>query len=278
MSIRAQNEEAMKRFKFGTFDYKEIPIGKGIAVTITAKRNCGKSVLMKDLCYRLKDLFQRVYVFSNTAKYQPEVFDFVNKEDIFVGLDSNKLKQIWATQDLFVEKLLLKNKGKKIDHKKVDKILILFDDLIGDPGVRTEESLIQLFTRGRHCYISQIFITQTIVGIPPVMRRNLDLAISFYLENYDCRKTFSMEYLSTKNVQLGMRIFEELTAGKGEHQCIIKLNYGVSKNPEDFIRTYKAELKLPKFHIGPQDFRLRHTADTTMFERRVVNPSGNIFN
>ena len=184
MTIKEDNQHLCDNYNFKVFDLKSVKIGKGLSITISGKRNSGKTVLLRDLCYQLKDKYSEVYLFSNTASYQPLVFDFIKKENIFIGLNVAKIQELWNAQGTMTEKLLKKNPNP--DHEKVDKILILFDDIVGDPKIRTSDELAQLFTRGRHVYISQIFLTQSVVGIPPIMRRNVDLAIAFYLEKCYC--------------------------------------------------------------------------------------------
>jgi hypothetical protein len=242
-------------------------------MTITSRRNTGKSVLLKDLCSHIKDWFQEVYVFSLTAQLQPDLFDFVKKENVIDAFDEDRIQQIWDAQSNHVLKL----QQLKVEHDKIPKVLLLFDDLIADPRVRKSDVLNRLFIAGRHAHFAQIFITQTFTGVPPVIRTNVDVAIAFHLNSYDDRDAFSRQYLSTKNNKLGLNIFDKIT--KVPYQAIIVLNYRISQEPTDYIRTYIAKLKVPKFKMMPKksdtDTILNFYANSMVTKN--LNKKGNIF-
>jgi hypothetical protein len=243
-TIAQQNEDLANGYNFQVFDIvKALNDRRNFAMTITSKRNTGKSVLLKDLCYQIKNWYQEVFVFSLTAHLQPDLFDFVKKENVINAFDEERIKQIWDTQ----ENLVMKLKKMKVKPEEIPKVLLLFDDLIADPNVRKSDILNRLFIAGRHVHFAQIFITQTFKGVPPTIRTNVDIACAFYLNSYDDRDEFSGQYLSTKNKKLGMNIFDRIT--KEPYQAIVVLNFNISPSPEDYITTYIAKLKVPKFKM-----------------------------
>lgn len=231
-------------YNFKTFKPKEqLKDVKNFFMTITSKRRTGKSTLMKDFLYQIKDFYQTCYVFSLTADLQPDLFDFVDKDNVFKGLDEEKLLEIWNNQKAKIEKL----RKMKIETKNMPHILLIFDDIIGDPKIKKSGIMNTLAIAARHCMIACIVITQTYKGIPPTLRTNVDLAIAFFLNSYDDRDEFSRGYLSTRNNKIGMEIFSQIT--KEEYKAIIIANFINSKNPEDYIFTYIAKEKVPNFKI-----------------------------
>ncbi len=245
MTITEENIKFVDGLNFETFDIvKELEKRKNFCITMTAKRNSGKSVLLKDLCHKIKKWYSQVYVFSLTAALQPDLFDFVKKENIINGFSEEKLEALWKSQDAEVTRL----KKMKKDPDDIPKILIIFDDIIASPLVRNSKMLKNIFVAGRHLHFASFFLTQGFKAIPPILRVNTDVALCFHLNSYDDRDAFSKQYLSTKNNKIGMLIFDKIT--KTEYQALIVLNFKVGIDPQQYIRTYTASLNVPKFSMG----------------------------
>lgn len=223
---------------------KDLEKFKSFNMIITSKTNSGKSVFTNDIVYQIRNWYTHVYVFSMTSYLQPDLFNYVPKENIFNIFDESKLDHIWTKQ----MELVMSLKKIKIDEDKIPRVLIIYDDLISDPKVKNSEILKRMFVAGRHVKISQIFLTQSFTAIPPILRKNCAIAVAFYLDSYVDREAFAKSYLSTKNVKLGIMIFDRIT--KVPYTAICVLNCLVSGEPEEYIRSYKATLSRPKFKIG----------------------------
>lgn len=244
-TIYANNLRLAKSYNFQAFDIaKDLEKFKNFNCIITSKTNSGKSVLLNDLVYRIRKWYSKIYVFSMTSYLQPDLFNYVPKENIIPMFDEEKLRHIWEQQ----EELILKLRKTKIKEDDMPRILILYDDLISDPKVKNSPMLRKMFVAARHCKISQFFLTQSFTAIPPVLRKNVALAIAFYLDNYADREAFAKSYLSTKNVKLGIMIFDQLT--KVPYQAVCVLNCMVDSQPDHYIKTFIASMKTPKFSVG----------------------------
>jgi hypothetical protein len=245
----AEAKAYTETLKFDKFDIrKELDNKRNFAMTITSKRRTGKSVLLKDLCSQVKDWYESVFVFSMSAHLQPDLFDFVPKDHIIQGFDEEKLKQIWNTQ----EERILKLKKLDVSPKVLPKILVLFDDIIGDEKVRHSQTLNNFFILGRHLQFAVVILTQTISGkwgLPGVIRSNVDVAISFFLDAEYDRKCFTDQYLSAKNKRAGSIIYEQITRSR-PFQAIVVLNCVISQDITECVKTFIAREKLPKFKIG----------------------------
>lgn len=243
---------------FETFDIrKELDDKRNFAMTITSKRRTGKSVLLKHLCSQIKDWYQTVYVFSMSAHLQPDLFDFVPKDHIIEGFNEEKLKQIWTSQ----EQLVTKIKEVKGGGGDIPKVLIIFDDIIGDPKLRNSQTLNNYFILGRHLHFAQIILTQTMSGkwgVPGVIRQNVDVAVAFFLDSERCREQFCGQYLSAKNKKIGDLIFEKVTRDV-PYQAIIVLNCVVERDPMKVIKTFVANPKIGKFKMTPKE-KITHTS------------------
>lgn len=245
-TLTAADYTLAKSYKFDIFDVNDLKDRKNFSMSISAKRCSGKTIIMKDLLYKMRDWYTDCFVFSKTAKAQPDMYDFCNEENVYDQFDETQLLKIFNGQKDKITKLMKKAK-KPEEKKKMPHILLILDDMIGDKVCMNSKTLMDILVLGRHYAVAIIIITQTFTGIPKALRSNMDCAISFFLDNHDDRDNFCKSYLSTKNKRIGMYIFDNIT--KEPYQAIICENFRTSQNPEDLIKTYVAKQKVPKFKI-----------------------------
>lgn len=227
------------------FDFKEYKDTKNLLITITSKRRTGKSVLLKNLCYIARSWYKKVHVFSMTAHLQPELFDFLDPEDINHGFNEQRLNDVWDKQ----EKAFKDLSGANLPH-----VLIILDDIISDPNFKKSPMMAKLAVMGRHLNFCVVILSQNFTSIPPVVRNNVDIAIAFYLDSYTNREQFAKSYLSTKNVKVGIELFERIT--KVPYQAIIVQNGRITSNPEEYIKSFIADLNVPSFKMGSRKVNL----------------------
>lgn len=224
---------------------KELNERRNFAMSITAKRNMGKSVLLRDLISQIGHWYSECYVFSQTARLQPDLFDFVASSFIIDGFDESVLNRIWKTQE---ESVLLM---KSMNIKNIPRIIIIFDDVIGDPRIRNSKIFNNLFILGRHINLSVIVLSQEVggrAGLPKVVRANLDIAIAFNLNSEYDRKLFVSQYLTTKSTKIGFEIINDICLVN--YQVIVILNFLTSPEPEKYVRKYIASINIRKFKVG----------------------------
>ena len=134
-------------------------------VGLVAKRNSGKSCLLKHLVESERHKFAKIFVVCPTEKINRFYSDIVNDECIYD-----------TYEEKFVDKLI--NKMTEINSNKPQKerknILLILDDCVSDHNFHQSPSLKKLFVRGRHINIGVIITFQYLNLIPPVARVNLD--------------------------------------------------------------------------------------------------------
>ena len=238
-TIFKYNIDTIESYNFENFDIKkDMDEFRNFNMTITSKTNSGKSVFMKDICNQIKSWFSQVYLMSVTADLQKDLYDFIPKSQIYNSFNETVLQEIWKTQELVIS---------KNDKNDSNRVLVIYDDLISDPKVRNSKILKKFFCANRQVNISQIFLSQSFKAIPPVLRENVTVAVSFFLDSEDDRIAFSKSYLSVDNAKQGLLLFDKIT--KEPYQSIVCMNCLVGGDPEKYIRTYVANLKVKKFKM-----------------------------
>ena len=142
-------------------------------ISLVAKRNSGKSVLLKYLVQEEIQNFKKILVICPT-KFNGFYDDWIDPNCIFEDYNEE-----------WVEKLISKmskiNQGKNND--TADHILLILDDCCSDTRFHGSPSLKKLFSRGRHSFCSIIITCQMMHHIPPLCRSNSDFLLVGQLNN-----------------------------------------------------------------------------------------------
>ena len=246
-TVYYRNLQMAQSYNFKTFDPIEDlkQVNYNLNALIVAKSGSGKSVFVRDVIHQIKDKFVTVYVVCTTAHLQPKLYDFVDKRNIMLSFDEEKLSRIYDVQGARIIKL----RDSGVKEEDMPHILIIFDDIISDTSIRNSEILRRFYFSGRHILATTFFLSQTLSGISSDMKKNVRMAVGYYLENENDRLAFAEAYLSTENKRLGVMVFDNIT--KEKYMSVVILNFEVEKkNPENYIRTYLANPKVGEFKIG----------------------------
>ena len=134
-------------------------------VGLIAKRNSGKSCLLKYLVQAEIHKFNKVYVICPTEKINRFYSDIVDDECIFDNYDEK-----WV--DKLINKMTLINSNKPQKERK--NVLLILDDIVSDHNFHQSPTLKKLFIRGRHINIAIILTFQYLNLMPPVARNNME--------------------------------------------------------------------------------------------------------
>jgi hypothetical protein len=134
-------------------------------VGLIAKRNSGKSCLLKYLVEAERHKFSRIFVICPTEKINRFYSDIVDDECIFDTYDEKWMNKL-------IDKMTEINSNKPQKERK--NILLILDDIVSDHNFHQSPTLKKLFIRGRHINIAIILTFQYLNLIPPVARNNLD--------------------------------------------------------------------------------------------------------
>jgi hypothetical protein len=152
------------------------PDEDAFAMMIVAIRKKGKTTLLTNILYdQLADKFDKVYFFCPTF-YKDPAYRVIKipPEQVFS-----------AYHEEYIQRIISNAERDSRPTYELPKILIIFDDVAGDAGVRKQitssgASMMSLLAmRGRHFNISFILLTQYASAVSPDVRNNMDVAILF---------------------------------------------------------------------------------------------------
>lgn len=166
--FRYQSPVSDKEYEIRQFNHNQI--GENFTVVLYARRRTGKTYALHSLMLARRHLFPRVYVFSKT-RGDHEYHPYVPEHCIIEGLQE---EVFWALVDEQRELVEQMHQSGENDHNI--KLMIVIDDCLAD-GYRWRRDLDTAFFNGRHLQIELYITTQDMMGLPPALVTNTDLAI-----------------------------------------------------------------------------------------------------
>ena len=202
---------------------------------LCAKRNSGKSVLLRYLVKTHQEDFSKIFVVCPSEEVNHFYKDFIDKKDIFP-----KYTEQWVLS-LMSKMENINGKKKKEDFSRV---LLILDDCCSDVDFHHSDSIKRIFTRGRHCGLALIVTAQYPYHIPPICRVNCDymavsqmnrqgleiLTTEFLMGDIQKDEFMKMYYRSTSNY--GFLLINNNSASDNSN---LEEIYGVIKTPENFV-------------------------------------------
>jgi len=250
--------------KFDTFDPVEFAGNVDyLSVYVASQRRSGKTIVVNDLVYkwssgkfrnpkngkRLK-MFDECYLFSETARLSDQ-YKFIPKDNVYDTFDDvgeNKINELWERNTKAIEHNRNVEKGEK--KVKVPSVLVIFDDVVHLPIMRSSGVVKKLYVAGRHIHFSVITISQNVLGqtgLPNAVRNNSDLVIVFRNRDFNARKSICEWWLSCDmSARDMMSTLENATAPPYQAVMIdLAKTEGVNKL-SDYVSTYTADPELIK--------------------------------
>jgi hypothetical protein len=200
-------------------------------MTVVAKRNSGKSHLLKHLlqkCMKEKK-FHWVIVFSATG-FNGEWSTIVGEKNVFQDFDPEMVTG------------LLENQSKLVKKGKAKNGLLLFDDMVGTANFRSE-IITKIAIASRHYKISCWLTSQYYSKLPPTVRQNSDVCLILNSVNETIARKIYEEFPSTS-----FRGWKEVEAYCNENT----VNFGcvmINNMQQCEYSIIRAPANTPKFKI-----------------------------
>lgn len=228
-----------RSFDIKEWDPTDLPEDKCISILWLGKRRTGKSFAERWYLARrylnCPDDVKEVYVFTGSRdngwyqEFLPECF-------VYDGWHPEIAKAIMKRGGM------LKKKGENPG------IVVLLDDLLSHKGVRNDDVIEMLYTKGRHFGCEVHFLSQKFNGMPPKIRSNADLVIIFTIFDNQDKKICVEEFFSRMNKTTANEIIDMGTDPE-LHSGIVIEAWRNDTDPENYLKFFVAEDP----HVKPGD-------------------------
>ena len=203
-------------------------------ISVVAKRNSGKSILIRYLVDNQKHLFEKIFVICPTEKINPFYNTITNENCIF-----DQWNETWVNQ--LIDSMTKINSNKNPMEKK--SVLLILDDCMSDIDFNQSMALKKIYTRGRHFHLSVISTCQYLNTLPKICRSNCDTLIAGQM-NLCSIEMLASEYCCNLEKKEFISLYNRCT--KDFNFLVINNNsvkenddlnsiYGQIKTPENFL-------------------------------------------
>jgi hypothetical protein len=205
-------------------------------VVLIAKRNSGKSQMIRYLVSQQRGKFKKIFIICPTEKINNFYNELVKKEDI-----RDSWSEEWTEQ--LIEHMTRANANKS--DKESSHVLLIIDDCVSDVNFHQSKSFKKLFTRGRHIKISIILTSQYIYQIPPVSRSNADFILTSQMNTQGLDLLTSEFLFGNLTKKEFINMYHKNTSNYGflviNNNCVkenddINEIYGCLRVPQSFIK------------------------------------------
>ena len=209
---------------------------KNKTLCLCARRNSGKSQLMRYIILKNIHLFKAKWLICPTEKINRFYGDIFKPEHVFESYSDG-----WVNK--LLDKMAHENKGKS--DNEASHVLLVLDDVCSDTDFHHSKTFKQIFTKGRHYKITLIITAQYPYHIPPIARVNCDwflcgqintqgleiLCTEFIAGNISKQEFVKMYYKATNNYGF-LLINNNSTKSNDDLNSI----YGVIRTPQEYIK------------------------------------------
>ena len=199
-------------------------------ISVVAKRNSGKSILIRYLVNQQKKDFAKIFVICPTESINHFYNKITSTECIFDEWKEDCEEQL-------IETMTKTNANKPLNDRK--NVLIILDDCMSDIDFNHSKSLKQIYTRGRHFNLSIIATCQYLNSLPKICRSNCDTLISGQM-NLCSIEMLASEYCSNLSKREFIALFNKTTKDYG---FLVVNNNSVKDN--DNLNSIYGQIKTP---------------------------------
>ena len=263
----------LTKFNMKTISFKPNE-AKGPVIVLIGRRDTGKSYLVKDLLYYKQDIPVGT-VMSGTEEGNGFYGSLVPKlfihNEYNTAIIDNVLKR--QRQVLKEVKAEINSYGKtNIDPRT----FVILDDCLYDSKWARDKLMRLLFMNGRHWKIMLVITMQYPLGVPPVLRTNIDYVFILrepYIAN---RRRIYENYAGMfPTFESFCQVMDQCTEN---YECLVINNNSKSNDLKDQVFWYKADGH-PDFKLGSKKFwdlskHLKDDDDGEQYDPKNVTKRG----
>jgi hypothetical protein len=238
----------LKKFDMRSISFRPEE-SKAPVIVMIGKRGLGKSVLIADALYNTQDIPIGT-VISGTEAGNGYYGKIVPKLFIHHEYDTLLIQKILQRQKMMINEI-----NKEVETYKRSTIdartFVVMDDCLFDDKWTRDKFMRCLFMNGRHWKIMLIISIQYPIGIPPMLRTNIDYVFILRENIYSNRKRLYENYASMfPTFESFCSILDQTTEN---YECLVINNTVKSNKISDQIFWYKAPIR-PDFKLGAKKY------------------------
>lgn len=228
----------MEELKLRKFDIKKM--NKNSVCVLIAKRNSGKSFLIKDILYHNRAIPAGM-VISRSDKVAHFYDQFIPQILIHHTYKTELLQKVFDRQ----QKAFEENWANK-------RCFLVFDDVLSEANTWKKDPLLtDVFYNGRHFDMLFLLALQAPMGITPGLRSNIDYTFILKTTNASDRKKIYDHYAGVFPTK---EMFEKvLDACTNDYNCLVIDNTSTTNSLTDQVFYYKAD-DHPGFRMCDETF------------------------
>ena len=247
--------------RLSKFDMSKIP--DDCVVLFIGRRGTGKSWLIKDLLWH-KQKFPVGTVISGTEGANAFYSSIVPSVFIHEEFSSTIVSDLLKRQDMITKHI--RRETELRGSSNVDRrAFICMDDCLYDNKWISDKYVRSLFMNGRHYGLLYILAIQYVMGIPPILRGQVDYVFILRENQVSARKRIYEQFAGIfPSFELYCQIMDQCTEN---FECLVIHNGSKTNRLEDCVFWYKAEMR-PSFKIGSRDMWLHSAEQERLKEAR----------
>ena len=220
-------------------------------VLMLGSRGAGKSFLIKELMYTHRDI-PLVIVASATEECNRCYHGYIPRPFIHYAYSQEMMRNLIARQKRSIKHLRREQKafeeGRGPKPTLDPRVMLILDDVLYDKSWLNSQEIRELYFNGRHLKILSVVTSQTVLGLTPQLRSNVDFVFILKERKYNNRRKLYDHYAS---VFPTFDVFNRaMDAATNNFECLVIDNMSTSNSIEDCVAWYKAPLR-PKFRMCP---------------------------
>ena len=213
-------------------------------ILLLGKRGTGKSTLMRDLMYHVKDKLDFGIAMSPTEESSESLGTFLPSSWIYNDFNQGAVEKMMALQ----------RQHWKRGHGS--NVFLLLDDCMYDRGIfrgDTGKLFRQLFMNGRHRRIFFLNCQQYAMDMPPDLRSQVDVVFQLRDNILSSRKKTWEQFFGFFDTF--QQFSKTLDATTENYECLVYDSKASKSNKiDESVFWYKANPELPEFKVGRQIF------------------------
>ena len=238
----------LKRFDMKSISFKPNE-SKGPVVVLIGRRDTGKSFLVRDLLFYHQDIPIGT-VISGTEEGNGFYGKLVPKLFIHNEYNTAIIENILKRQRGVLKQI--KHEMEQFKRSTIDpRTFVILDDCLFDNTWSRDKMMRLLFMNGRHWKVMLLITMQFPLGIPPVLRTNIDYVFILREPYISNRKRIYENYAGMfPTLESFCQVMDQCTEN---FECLVINNNSKSNKLQDQVFWYKADAH-NDFKLGSKEF------------------------